>query len=127
MKQAVTGTTPGGPYSPGIVAEGRFVFVSGQGPTLDGADIRGTIEEETRLVLDNVGRVLEQAGATFADVVRCNVFLVDLEDFAAMNSVYETYFPEPRPARTTIGCALRHEMKVEIDCMAVLPASSSRP
>jgi 2-iminobutanoate/2-iminopropanoate deaminase len=122
VKQAVTGNAPGGPYSPGIVAEGRFLFVSGQGPTNEGARIVGTIEEETRLVLDNVGRVLEQAGVTFADVVRCNVYLADLDDFASMNAVYETYFPGPQPARTTIGCALRLEMKVEIDCVAVLPA-----
>jgi 2-iminobutanoate/2-iminopropanoate deaminase len=122
VKQAVTGNAPGGPYSPGIVAEGRFLFVAGQGPTREGTRIVGTIEEETRLVLDNVGRVLEQAGVTFADVVRCNVYLADLDDFAAMNAVYQTYFPEPRPARTTIGCALRQEMKVEIDCVAVVPA-----
>jgi 2-iminobutanoate/2-iminopropanoate deaminase len=120
VKQAVTGNAPGGPYSPGIVAEGRFLFVAGQGPTREGTRIVGTIEEETRLVLDNVGRVLEQAGVTFADVVRCNVYLADLDDFAAMNAVYQTYFPEPRPARTTIGCALRQEMKVEIDCVAVV-------
>jgi 2-iminobutanoate/2-iminopropanoate deaminase len=122
VKQAVTGNAPGGPYSPGIVAEGRFLFVAGQGPTREGTRIFGTIEEETRLVLDNVGRVLEQAGVTFADVVRCNVYLADLDDFAAMNAVYQTYFPEPRPARTTIGCALRQEMKVEIDCVAVVAA-----
>jgi 2-iminobutanoate/2-iminopropanoate deaminase len=123
MKHAVTGNTPGGPYSPGIVAEGRFLYVSGQSPTRDGVRVVGTITEETRLVLDNLGRVLEAAGATFADVVRCNVYLADIGDFAAMNAVYERAFPEPRPARTTIGCVLRLEMKVEIDCVAVLPAS----
>jgi 2-iminobutanoate/2-iminopropanoate deaminase len=121
VKQAVTGNAPGGPYSSGIVAEGRFLFVAGQGPTREGTRAFGTIEEETSLVLDNVGRVLEQAGVTFADVVRCNVYLADLDDFEAMNAVYQTYFPEPRPARTTIGCALRQQMKVEIDCVAVVP------
>jgi 2-iminobutanoate/2-iminopropanoate deaminase len=123
MKHAVTGNTPGGPYSPGIVAEGRFLYVSGQSPTRDGVRVVGTIAEETQLVLDNVSRVLERAGASFADVVRCNVYLADIADFAAMNEVYERAFPEPRPARTTIGCVLRLEMKVEIDCIAALPAS----
>jgi 2-iminobutanoate/2-iminopropanoate deaminase len=123
MKHAVTGNTPGGPYSPGIVAEGRFLYVSGQSPTREGVRVVGTIAEETQLVLDNVSRVLERAGASFADVVRCDVYLADIADFAAMNEVYERAFPEPRPARTTIGCVLRLEMKVEIDCIAALPAS----
>ncbi len=122
-RSAVSGTAPGGPYSPGIVAEGRFVYVSGQGPSVDGALQLGSIEDETRLTLDNVGRVLEAAGASFADVVRCGVFLADLDDFGAMNAVYQTYFPEPRPARTTIGAALLNGMKIEIDCVAVLPGA----
>ena len=61
-RSAVSGTAPGGPYSPGIVAEGRFVYVSGQGPSVDGTLQLGSIEDETRLTLDNVGRVLEAAG-----------------------------------------------------------------
>jgi 2-iminobutanoate/2-iminopropanoate deaminase len=120
MRKAITGTTPAGPYSPGIVAEGRFLFVSGQGPLVDGQVVAGTIEEETELTLYNVGIVLERAGATFADVVRCGVFLTDLDNFARMNAVYERVFPEPRPARTTVGTALIG-MKVEIDCIALLP------
>ena len=117
MKRAVTGTRPGGPYSPGIIAQGTFLYVSGQTPQRDGKLALGTIEEETRLTLDNIGRVLESAGASFADVVRCGVFLTDLESFGAMNAVYETYFPEPRPARTTVGVALLDGMKIEIDCV----------
>jgi 2-iminobutanoate/2-iminopropanoate deaminase len=121
-RQGVGGSVAGGPYSPGIVAEGRFVFVAGQIPARDGVRELGPIEAETRLVLDNVGSVLAAAGASFADVVRCSVYLADLDDFAAMNAVYETYFPEPRPARTTIGAGLRNGIKIEIDCIAVLPA-----
>ena len=121
MKRAVTGTKPGGPYSPGIIAEGRFLYVSGQSPSRDGKLILGTIEEETKLTLENIGAVLEAAGASFADVVRCGVFLTDLETFGAMNKVYETFFPEPRPARTTVGVALLDGMQIEIDCVAVLP------
>jgi 2-iminobutanoate/2-iminopropanoate deaminase len=121
VKNAITGTKPGGPYSPGIIAEGRFLFVSGQTPQRDGKTVLGTIEEETRLTLDNIGRVLEAAGASFSDVVRCGVYLANLDHFATMNAIYESYFPEPRPARTTIGCSLLHGMQIEIDCVVALP------
>ena len=122
MKRPVEGTKPGGAYSPGIVAEGRFLYVSGQGPVRDGEPVPGTIEEQTRVALDNVRTVLEAAGASLGDVVRCGVFLADLEDFAAMNAVYAETFSEPLPARTTVGAKLPG-IKVEIDCIAVLPAA----
>ena len=120
MREPVSGATPAGPYSPGIIASGRQLFVSGQGPLRDGHVVDGMIEEQTRLTLGNVGIVLRNAGATFDDVVRVGVFLADLNDFAAMNSVYQELFAEPRPARTTVGTALLG-IKVEIDCIAVLP------
>jgi 2-iminobutanoate/2-iminopropanoate deaminase len=123
MKQAVTGSSlppPAGAYSPGIVAEGRFAFVSGQGPLRDGELVKGTIEEETEIVLGNLRSVVEAAGATMADVVRVGVFLADLDDFAAMNAVYERVFPAPLPARTTVGAQLPG-IKVEIDCVVALP------
>jgi 2-iminobutanoate/2-iminopropanoate deaminase len=113
----------GGPFSPGIVAEGRFVFVSGQGAFRDGQRVVGTIEDETRLALDNLAHVLEAAGAPLDDVVRCNVYLADLADAPAMNAVYESVFRDPRPARTTVGAALLGDMKIEIDCIAVLPSA----
>jgi 2-iminobutanoate/2-iminopropanoate deaminase len=123
-KQPVGGSRPAGAYSPGIVAEGRFVYVSGQGPLRDGAVTGGTIEEQTAVVLDNVAAVLESAGAGLADVVQCRVFLADTADFHAMDGVYSQVFPEPRPARTTVGAALPLPgMLVEIDCVAVLPAT----
>jgi 2-iminobutanoate/2-iminopropanoate deaminase len=119
-KQAVTGTTPGGAYSPGIVAAGRFVYVSGQGPTRDGVVVGETAGEQTKIVLDNVATVLAAAGATMADVVKCNVYLANIADFDEMNAVYGQVFPAPLPARTTVGAALRGIL-VEIDCVAVLP------
>jgi len=125
-KRAVGGTKPGGAYSPGIVAEGRFIYVSGQGPTRDGVVIGETAAEQTKVVLENVAAVLGQAGATMADVVRCGVFLADIADFAAMNEVYGQMFPQPLPARTTVGAALVG-IKVEIDCVAVLTPESSAP
>ena len=118
----VTGTTPAGAYSPGIIAEGRFLYVSGQGPLVDGQYTQASVEEETRMTLENVGRILEHAGAGFGDVVRCGVFLADINDFAAMNEIYASFFPEPRPARTTVQvAALPGGIKVEIDCVVVLP------
>ena len=121
-KTPVQGTTPAGAYSPGIIAEGRFLYVSGQGPLIDGKYDAASIDEETRLTLENVGRILASAGADFGDVVRCGVFLADINDFAAMNTVYATFFPEPKPARTTVQvAALPGGIKVEIDCVVVLP------
>ena len=114
---------PRGPYSP-FVRAGDFIFVSGQGP-IDPATNQysfGDIRHETRLVLANVGRVLELAGATPADVVKCSVFLSSGKDFAAMNEVYAEFFGETRPARTTVEAKFHQpEMKVEIDCIAYKP------
>ena len=121
MREPIAGTKPMGAYSPGIIAEGRFLYVAGQGPFKDGEFVPGTVEEETRLTIENLQTVLGQAGATLSDVVRCGVFLADVGDFAAMNGVYAEIFPDPKPARTTIGCALAGGIKVEIDCVAVLP------
>jgi 2-iminobutanoate/2-iminopropanoate deaminase len=120
LKQVVQGTTPAGAYSPGVIAEGRFVFVAGQASLRDGAVVSGTIEEETRAALANLAVVLAEAGAGLEDVVRVGVYLADIEDFAAMNAVYAEVMPAPLPARTTIGASLPG-IKVEIDCVAVLP------
>jgi 2-iminobutanoate/2-iminopropanoate deaminase len=123
MKEQVQGTQPGGAYSPGIIGEGRHLYVSGQGPVRDGETVLATIEEETRITLGNLGKVLEAAGASYADVVRCGVFITDPDDFGPMNEVYKEFFPEPLPARTTVVTGLVGGIKVEIDCVAVL----SRP
>jgi 2-iminobutanoate/2-iminopropanoate deaminase len=126
-KQTVGGSQPAGAYSPGIVAEGRFVYVSGQGPFRDGEVVGDTIEEQTRVVLANVAAVLESAGAGLADVVQCRVFLADTADFRAMDGVYAQEIPRPLPARTTVGVALPLPgMLVEIDCVAVLPATGGQ-
>ena len=120
VREAIVGTAVGGPYSPAVVAEGRFVFVSGQGPVSAGEYQPGTIEEETRLTLENVGALLQAAGSGFEHVVRCGVWVTDLSEFAGMNGVYETFFPEPRPARATVRADLIVG-KVEIDCVALVP------
>lgn len=123
-KQPVGGSAPAGSYSAGIIAEGRFVYVSGQGPLRNGALAGTSIEEQTRVTLGNVAAVLESAGSSLADVVRCGVFLADVRDFAAMDKVYADMFPQPLPARTTVGAAFPLPgMLVEIDCVAVLPST----
>jgi 2-iminobutanoate/2-iminopropanoate deaminase len=123
-KQPVGGSQPAGAYSPGIVAEGRFLYVSGQGPLRDGVVTGDTAEEQTRVVLGNLAAVLESAGASLADVVRCGVFLADIGDFAAMDKAYSETFPRPLPARTTVGASLPGIL-VEIDCVAALPAATA--
>jgi 2-iminobutanoate/2-iminopropanoate deaminase len=123
-KRAVGGTRPGGAYSPGIVAEGRFVYVSGQAPIRDGVVTGESTGDQTRVVIENLAAVLADAGVSLADVVRCGVFLADMADFAEMNEVYGEMFPHPLPARTTVGAAL-HGFNVEIDCVAVLPESAA--
>ncbi len=115
-----SGASPIGAYSQGIRA-GDFIFVSGQGP-LDPATgqlIHGTIEEETARVLENIKIILEAGGATMMDVVKVSVHLSDVELFERFNKVYATYFPDPKPARTTVGSQLpRKDMLVEIDAIA---------
>ncbi|MDX6547844.1 MAG: 2-iminobutanoate/2-iminopropanoate deaminase [Gaiellales bacterium] len=112
-----------GPYSPAIVAEGRFVYVSGQGALRDGRYEPGDgVGSETRLVLENLFLILTAAGCGPSDVVRCGVFLQDMADFEEMNAAYGAAFPDPPPARTTVQvAALPGGIRVEIDCVAVLP------
>jgi reactive intermediate/imine deaminase len=111
-----------GPYSPAI-RSGNLLFVSGQIP-LDpstGALVVGDIAVQTRRVLDNLGALVAAAGGTLADVTRTTVYLVDLNDFQAMNAVYGTYFTAPCPARSTVEVSrLPRDARVEIDAIAVL-------
>ena len=109
-----------GPYSQAIAA-GDFVFCSGQIhlEPATGALIEGDIATQTERVLDNLGAVLAAAGRSMADVVKTTVFLVDINDFAAMNAVYGRYMPDPPPARSTIGvAALPKGARVEIELIA---------
>ena len=114
---------PRGPYSPAVRA-GDFIFVSGVGPVdpVTNEFSYGDIAFETRLVLNNIQRVLAAAGASMEDVVKCSVFLSDGRDFEAMNAVYAEFFGQQRPARTTVEAKFANpKMKVEIDCIAYKP------
>ncbi|MFZ4604153.1 MAG: RidA family protein, partial [Caulobacterales bacterium] len=112
-----------GPFSHGVVASGRLLFVSGQGPQdpLTKSFRLGDFEDETRLTLDNVTRVLKAAGADWSHVARVGVYLARKEDFAAFNRIYAEFAVAPYPARTTIICTLLAGISVEVDCIAVLP------
>jgi 2-iminobutanoate/2-iminopropanoate deaminase len=98
------------------------LYVSGQiaiDPDTDSM-IDGTIEEETERVLDNIGAVLKAASMTFENVVRCEVFMDDVNDYAQINEVYARYFNEKPPARQAVQvAALPRNARVEISCIAV--------
>ena len=109
-----------GPYSQAIEANG-FVFCSGQ-IAIDPATgklMSGTVEEQTRLVLNNLKAVLEAAGSSLEKVVKCTVFLQDMNDFSKMNAVYGEFFKPPYPARAAVQVArLPKDVKVEIEAIA---------
>jgi 2-iminobutanoate/2-iminopropanoate deaminase len=123
-KQVQTDKAPKaiGPYSQGIVANG-FVFCSGQIPIdpATGELNTGSIEDQTRQVLKNVSAVLEAAGSSMDEAVKCTVFLQDMNDFAKMNAVYGEFFKAPNPARAAVQVArLPRDVKVEIEAIAVV-------
>jgi 2-iminobutanoate/2-iminopropanoate deaminase len=125
MRQAVSSDSAPkaiGPYSQAIRA-GSFIFVSGQIP-LDpatGAMVDGDIAAQTHRVFANLGAILHAAGASFEHVVRTTVYLADMDDFAAVNEIYGTYFSSPAPARATVQAArLPKDARVEIDLIASL-------
>jgi 2-iminobutanoate/2-iminopropanoate deaminase len=123
MRQAVsTPAAPAaiGPYSQAIRA-GSLLFVSGQIP-LDpetGVMVDGDVAVQTHRVLRNLAASLEAAGSSLDRVVHVGVFLADMNDFAAMNEAYGTYFSSPAPARATIQAArLPRDARIEIDVIA---------
>jgi 2-iminobutanoate/2-iminopropanoate deaminase len=111
---------PLGPYSQGVI-EGDFIFVAGQGCTnpATGKLELGDVRSETKRTFENIRAILQAAGSSLDHVVNCNVYLRDINDFAAMNEVYATFFAAPFPARTTIQAgALPGGIAVEIQCIA---------
>jgi len=130
MKQAIsTEHAPKaiGPYSQAILAHG-FAFLSGQIP-LDpatGKVVEGDIAVQTERVIQNLKSVLEACGSSLDRVVKTTVFLKDMNEFAQMNEVYGRYFVATPPARSTVEAArLPRDVRIEIDCIAVLDNSHS--
>jgi 2-iminobutanoate/2-iminopropanoate deaminase len=112
-----------GPYSQAVqVPAGTMTFLSGQIP-LDPKTmnvVEGDVVAQTEQVMKNLQAVLEAAGHTFDNVVRCGIFVTDLADFTKVNEVYGRYFKGPPPARATVQvAALPRGVKVEIDAIAV--------
>ncbi len=111
-----------GPYSQAVRA-GNTVWLSGQIP-LDPATkelVGGDIEAQARRVFENLKAVIAAAGASFDQVVKTTIFLVDLSHFAVVNKVMAEYFREPYPARSTVGvAALPRGAQVEVECIVAL-------
>lgn len=122
MKKETILGKPGAPYAKAVKA-GGFLFVSGNvavNPET-GQVPEGGIVPQTHQVLDNLKAIVEELGSSFDDVVKVNIYLVNIQDFGGMNEVYKGYFPDP-PTRTTVGIneLARKDFLIEIDLMAVL-------
>ena len=113
------GTKADAPFSNGLLV-GNTLYVSGQEGLIDGKLKPGGIVPETQTALDNIKAILQLAGMQMTDVVTVNVYLADMSDFVVMSNTYKTYFPEPRPARTTVQVAeLVNHARIEISVIAV--------
>ena len=122
MRKAITSPNAAavGPYSHGVDSEG-LLFLSGQTPIDSGTGklVEGDIQAQTKQCFDNLRSIIEEAGLTMDDVQKVNVFLTDMDNFAAMNEIYRQQFAAPYPARTTIGVAsLPLGASIEIEMIA---------
>lgn len=111
-----------GPYSQAIIANG-FIFTAGQGGLIPGTKtpVEGGTGAQTRQVMENLKAILEAAGSSMDKVVKSTVFLTNLDDFAAMNEVYATYFGDQPPARSTVQVSrLPLGIAVEIEVVALV-------
>ncbi len=113
---------PIGPYSQGVVAEGKFLFVSGQVPLKPDGTLAGDdIASQTRQSILNIKAIVESVGATLDNVVKTTVLLSDMNNFAPMNEVYNEFFGKSKPARATYQVArLPKDALIEIEAIVVL-------
>ena len=111
-----------GPFSD-AVRVGNILFLSGAiGTDSSGRVVAGGIGPETRQTLENIKASLARNGLTMSNVVKCTAMLVDIKEWPAMNEVYRTYFPGPKPARSAFaGSGLALNARVEIECIAAIP------
>ena len=112
---------PIGPYVQAIKASGELIFVSGQIPfTAEGVVAGDDIQTQTRQSLENIKAILEEAGSSLEKVVKCNVYLKDMNEFVKMNEIYGEYFKTNPPARAAVEVArLPKDVLVEIECVAL--------
>jgi len=119
------GMSAAGPYSH-AVKTGNLVYLAGKTGTDANNRLADGVAAQTRQTFANLKQVLEACGLTFDQVVKCNVFLTSMGDFAAMNTVYGEHFTKPEPARTTVAvAALPGGAMVEIEMIAEIPAQES--
>jgi 2-iminobutanoate/2-iminopropanoate deaminase len=114
---------PIGPYSQAILS-GNTLYISGQIPidAATGKLVEGSIELETEQVMKNISYILEEAGLTFNDVLKCSIFVSDMNNFSKVNSIYAHYFKENSPARETVEVSgLPKGVNIEISCIADSP------
>ena len=109
-----------GPYSQAVEYNG-MIFTSGQIALLPNGELAGDdIDTQTRQVLKNLSAVLEEAGSSLQKVLKTTIFLADMDDFSAVNAIYEEFFGSHKPARSTVAVkTLPKNVKIEIDCIAV--------
>ncbi|MEW6234001.1 MAG: Rid family detoxifying hydrolase [Candidatus Omnitrophota bacterium] len=116
------GPKPVGPYSPGVLVNG-FLFVSGQIPLNPGTGqmAADSFAAQARQTLENLKSVVEAAGAALDDAVKVTIYLTDLKNFAELNSIYEEYFSQGKPARACIqAAALPKGADIEIDAIVAV-------
>ena len=111
--------SPVGPYSQAVQA-GQFLYVAGQVPVNPETKeiIKGDIQKATKQVMENIKAIVEEAGYTMMDVIRCRVYLKNMDDFGNMNEIYGSYFPEKPPARVAFE-ASRLPLDVDIEISAI--------
>ena len=120
--QSADAPAPIGPYSQAVQA-GNMLFVSGQVPIdpSTGEVVQTNITEETQQVMKNLGAILQAAGSSFDQVVKCTIFIRDMGQFSAINGAYGQYFTEDPPARETVEVSrLPKDVNVEISCIAIV-------
>lgn len=108
------------PFSDGIVV-GNTLYISGQQGTDQHGKLKpGGISEQTQATLENIARIVKQAGFELKDIVAVNVYLADINEFGEMNKVYKSFLPDPKPTRTTVQAAgLVNHARIEISAIAV--------
>ncbi len=112
---------PVGPYNQAVKVNGTL-YVSGQIPINPetGELVKGDVQDQARMVMQNMGAILDAAGMNFTNVIKCSIFITDMNDFPKINEVYAGYFKEDPPARETIQVGALHKfVDVEISCVAV--------
>ncbi|MGM8211500.1 RidA family protein [Virgibacillus sp. W0430] len=123
VKEIYTDKAPAaiGPYSQAIQA-GDFLYVSGQIPVNpETGEVVDGIEKQTTQVMENMKAVLEEAGASFAQVVKFTIFIDSMDDFATINDIYGSYLEKPYPARATVEVSrLPKDVLVEMDAVVYL-------